>query len=503
MRPRVRLARLVLALVLGLAGAGLARAECPQGQGLTLLHFNDFHGQLEPYADPAGTPEVAGLARLTAAVESARAEGSGRPVVLLFGGDLLQGTLTSSLFLGIPDAVLFGRLGVDAAVLGNHEFDYGQDVFRRLAALATFPFLSANVHTDPLPLPVRPSVVLGPPAGPRVAVLGLTTPELTTATHPRNAIGVSVEDPVAVARRLVPGLAAGAELVVVLSHMGLAEDRRLARELPQIDLIVGGHNHFVLADPVLEDGVAIVQAGARGRYLGRLDLDCRDGRLARSSYRLIPLDAAAPADPDMAQEVARIAAAADLGMGEVIGQTQVELSARREDVRRGEALFGDFVADLAREIAPAQLALFNGGGFRATIAAGPVTLKDVHQAFPFRNTLVVGDLTGAQIQAALDHSAALDPADNPGGFLQVSGLRLTIADGRAVEVSVGGQPLDPGRGYRVVMPDFLAEGGDGFSMLKDLGGRLDTGRLISDMIIEAFRTGGPIATHTDGRIQRR
>jgi 2',3'-cyclic-nucleotide 2'-phosphodiesterase (5'-nucleotidase family) len=111
-------------------------------------------------------------------------------VVLLFAGDLLQGTLTSSLFLGVPNLVLFDRLGVDTAVVGNHELDYGQDVFRRLVGLAGFPFLTANVQTHPEPLPVRPSVVIAKPGGPRVAILGLTTPDLTTAMHPRNVYGV-------------------------------------------------------------------------------------------------------------------------------------------------------------------------------------------------------------------------------------------------------------------------------------------------------------------------
>jgi len=497
------LASTALALLLALAPQGRAWADCVEGQGLILLHFNDFHGQLEPYPDPETQTQIAGIARLAAAVGQVRAQAGDRPLVLLFAGDLLQGTLTSSLFLGVPDLVLFDRLGVDAAVMGNHELDYGQDVLRRLAGLAGFPLLTANVQTHPEPLPVRPSVVITKPGGPRVAILGLTTPDLTTATHPRNVYGVSVEEPVAVARRLVPDLAAGADLVVVLSHLGIADDRRLARAVPQIDLIVGGHNHFIYAEPVLEGGVAILQAGERGRWLGRLDLDCRGGRLVRSGYRLLSMDAAAPQDPEVAAEVARIAAEADLGMAQTIGHSAVELSARREDIRRGESAFGDFVADLAREITLAEVALFNGGGFRASIPAGEVTLKQIYQAFPFRDELVVGDLTGAQILAALGRSASLDPDDNPGGFLQVSGLHYAMADGSLVEATLSGRPMDLQRSYRVVMPDFLAEGGDGYAMLKEMRGRVNTGRLISDMVVEAFRAGGPIAPSLDGRIVRR
>ena len=494
-----------LALMLMVSLTGRVWAECADGQGLTLLHFNDFHGQLEPYVDPGTQAEVGGIARLAAAVSQVRAEAEaqGRPVLLLFAGDLLQGTLTSSLFLGIPDLILLDRLGVDAAAMGNHELDYGQDAFRHLLALSAFPFLTANVQAHPEPLPVRPAVLFAKPNGPRVAVLGLTTPELATATHPRNVVGISVEDPVTVARRLVPELAADADLVVVLSHMGIADDRRLAREVADIDLIVGGHNHNVYAQPEQEGAVPILQAGERGRWLGRLDLDCRDGYLVRSGYRLLPMDASAPQDPEVAAEVTRIAAEADRGLAETVGRSEVDLGARREEIRRGEAVFGDFVADLAREITQADLALFNGGGFRAGIPAGDVTLKQIYQAFPFRNELVVGDLTGAQILTALGQSAAMEPADNPGGFLQVSGLRYTIAAGRPEGVTLGGQPLDPARRYRVVMPDFLAAGGDGYEVFNDMQGRVPTGRLISDMVIEAFRVGEPVAPRLDGRIVRR
>jgi 2',3'-cyclic-nucleotide 2'-phosphodiesterase (5'-nucleotidase family) len=481
--------------------AGLA--ACTEGQKLRLLHFNDFHGQIEPYAEPGSPAKVAGIARLAAAVAAARAEDPARPALLLFAGDLLQGTVTSSLFLGIPDVALFGRLGVDAAALGNHEIDYGQDVFRRLANRASFPFLSANVASQPEPLPVRSHVLLARPGAPRVAVIGLTTGELTTATHPRNALGLSVEEPVAAARRLVGELRGQADMVVALSHMGIADDRRLARALPEIDLIVGGHNHNRYREPDLEAGVAIVQAGERGRWLGRLDLDCRDGHMVRVGYRLLDLNAAAPEDPAMAEEVGRIVAEADRELTQVVGATPVALDASREVLRRGEGVFGDWVADLAREITGAEVALFNGGGFRASIPAGPVTLKHLYQAFPFRNELVIGRLDGARLLAALAHSAALDPQDNPGGFLQVSGLRYRIAERCLEGAEIAGRAIDPAASYRVVLPDFLAEGGDGYAMLKELDGKVMTGRLISDMAIEAFRSGRTLPAATDGRITRR
>jgi len=491
-----------LVLFLTLAFEGVAGAACVEGQRLALLHFNDFHGQLESYNDSETGASVGGIARLATVVEKVRAEDPGRPVLLLFAGDLLQGTVTSSLFLGVPDVVFLDKLGVDAAVVGNHEFDYGQDAFRHLAALAHFPILTANVQTFPEPLPVKPYLVIYKPGGPKVAILGLTTSELTTTTHPRNVSGVRVQDPVVVARRLIPSLHEKGDMLIVLSHMGIADDRELAREIPDIDLIVGGHNHNLYAQPVMVGDVAIVQAGERGHWLGRMDLACRRGRMVRTGYQMVSMDAAIPQDPAVAAEVARVAAEADKGLEHEVGRTKVELSARREEIRRRESAFGNWVADLAREITHADAALFNGGSFRASIPAGPVTLKQIYEAFPFRDELVVGHLTGAQLIEALQRSASLRPEDNPGGFLQVSGLRYSIANGSLESATLAGNPIDPTRRYLVVVPDFLAEGGDGYAMLEDMQDKVMTGQLVSDMVIEAFRTGDPLTATVDGRIRR-
>jgi 2',3'-cyclic-nucleotide 2'-phosphodiesterase (5'-nucleotidase family) len=485
-----------------LLGATPPSAVAAEPLPLTILHFNDFHGQLEPMEDRATGRALGGVARLAGAIAAVRAEEPRRPVLVLFAGDLLQGTVTSTVFLGLPDLDMLGAAGVDAMTMGNHELDYGQDHFRRLLAQARFPVLGANVHAAPEPFALQPSVVLQPPGGPRVAVLGLVTDELTTTTHPRNAAGVAVDDPVAVARRLVPALEAEADLVVVLSHLGIAEDRRLAREVAGVDLVVGGHNHNLYATPERENGVPILQAGDRGRYLGRLDLAVAEGRAEVVAYRLIPVDATVPEDPAVAAEVRRLMAMLEKEVDVPVGTLAAELDASREVIRRGESGFGNLVADLARELTGSDLALFNGGGFRASIPAGTVRMKHVYETFPFANELVTGTLTGAQLQAALDRSAALDPADNPGGFLQVSGIRFAIRDGRAVDVTVGGAPLDPQATYRAVMPDFLAAGGDGYSMLAGMDAQVMTGRLISDMLVEAFRTRGAIAPLTDGRITR-
>jgi 5'-nucleotidase/UDP-sugar diphosphatase len=499
LRHRLAFWLLLLPILLGApASSGVAAEALP----LTILHFNDFHGQLEPVQDRATGRTQGGIARLAGAIAAVRAEEPRRPVLVLFAGDLLQGTVTSTVFLGVPDLDMLGTAGVDAMVMGNHELDFGQDHLRRLLGQARFPVLGANVHATPEPFALQDSVVLQPAGGPRVAVVGLVTDELATTTHPRNAVGIRVDEAVATAGRLVPGLEAAADLVVVLSHLGIAEDRRLAREVAGVDLIVGGHNHNLYEAPVIENGVPILQAGDRGLYLGRLDLAVADGRAQVLGYRLIPIDASVPEDAAVAAEVQRLMGMLEREVNVPVGRLATELDASREVIRRGESAFGNLVADLARELTASDVALFNGGNFRASIPAGEVRMKHVYQTFPFANELVTGTLTGAQLQEALDRSASLDPADNPGGFLQVSGIRFVIRDGRAVDVTVGGVPLDPRARYRAVMPDFLASGGDAYWMLAAMEGKVQTGRIISDMLVEAFRTRGEIAPVIDGRIAR-
>jgi len=504
--------RLVRGALTGLFALLLVAGAAPAGPAtithrLTLLHFNDFHGQLAPYRDPEGGPVLGGIARLAGAVAQIRAEDPGCTLLVLFAGDLLQGTLLSSLFHGHPDVEMLNDLGLDAAALGNHELDYGQDNLRVLLGSAHYPVLAANVHLPwvdrSAPSPgLQASTVLQGRDGLRVGVLGLTTGELVTATHPRNTRGVVVDDPVATARRLLPGLVQASDIQILLSHLGYAEDRRVAEQTEGLDLIVGGHNHFAFEAPRWSHGVPIVQAGDRGRFLGRLDLTVTDGRVALLGYHLLPMDASVPEDPRLAARVAALSAQVDRDLDRVVGRTAVLLDGRRETVRRGESNLGSFVADLARELARTDLALLNAGTFRSSIAAGPVTLGQLQRVFPFANTLVTGRISGALLAQALERSAGLDPEDNPGGFLQVSGLRFVIRGGHAETIRVGGEPLRLDGEYRLVTSDFLAAGGDGYAMLTRMGGRLDTGNLLLDLVAAALRERGEIRPGTDGRIRR-
>lgn len=479
--------------------------RAPQEQHLTLLHFNDFHGQLAPYPEDDPKASVGGIARLAGTVDAIRKEDPRRTLVFLFAGDLLQGTMLSSLHHGHPDLAMLSAMGLDAAVMGNHELDYGQENFIALLKEARFSWLAANAAIPGTQGLLRPNAIVEGKDGLRIGILGLTTSELVATTHPRNTKGVTLTDPLTAARGQLPALEAETQVQILLSHLGLAEDRRMARELKGIDLIVGGHNHFTFEQPKREGDVMILQAGERGRWLGRLDLKVKGDRLEMESYRLIPINADSPTDLAMAGQVEAMSKEVSKEMDRVVGQSLVFLDGRRESVRRKESNLGDFTADAARRLTQADVVLFNGGTFRDSIETGPVTLGKIHRVFPFGNELVTGTLPGNELQAALDQSAALDPEDNPGGFLQISGLSFVIEAGRAVDVKVAGRPLDPSAQYRIATSDFLAEGGDGYSRFAQaLQQKVSTGNLLLDMVVTVFEENpGGIGVEVDGRIKRR
>ena len=356
-------------------------------------------------------------------------------------------------------------LRFDAMTLGNHEFDWGLATLRTLTEGARFPFLSANItDREGKALPgVKPYVILER-KGIKIAVIGLTTPDVATAVKREHVAGLKQRSP----EKLLPGLIAevrgkGATLVILLSHLGFAEDMRLGSSVPGIDVIVGGHSHTALADPVQTERTIVVQAGARGLYLGVLELivDEKTGKLESATehgeLKTVwsgPNDAA---DEETARLIGRYESKLKPMLNEVVGETPVDLTRQPY----GESSLGSVIADSMRESTAAQIAIQNSGGIRADIPAGKITMERVYMVLPFDDDLVCMDLTGQALIEIFEKAAA-----GRRGFLQVSGLEVAYtisADGRrkVTRMAAGGLPVDKSKTYRVATNDFLAEGGDG------------------------------------------
>jgi 2',3'-cyclic-nucleotide 2'-phosphodiesterase (5'-nucleotidase family) len=431
-------------------------------QEFTILHFNDYHGQVRPLKAQRKEP-CGGLARLAALVQSvARAErAEGRVPILLFAGDAFTGTATSALFKGEPDFRVFAKLGIAAAAVGNHEWDFGRQVLDLRSRSLGAPVLMANARPTPgVPVFYRSAATILA-GGARVGVIGVTRRDTHLITRPGASEGYTFEDPGdAVARELAKRGPRAWDFVVVLSHCGLEEDRAIARWNPGVDLIVGGHDHIALTAPALESGVPIVQAGDRGRYLGVVRVEIPPGESPRVHARLVPVTADLPEDAGIRSLLAPYLEREARELGATVC-TLVEPIGDFRDSRVRETALGDLVADALRDAAGAEIGFVNGGALRADLPAGEVTAGHVLQCFPFEDTLWTMRIRGDEVKALLDRCALRATQGPWGGFLQVSGITVRYRGGRATEIRVGDAELREDATYLVACPGYLAGGGDG------------------------------------------
>lgn len=532
---------LIAAACVFLAGGGQvtpvatrpAAAAAPV-DSLVLLHTNDVHSHLAPLRPLSGGTATGGAAARAALLERERARGGA--TLTLDAGDVFQGTAYYNYFRGIPDYRAMSRMGYDAGALGNHDLDDGPAGWLRAGREASFPILSANVFVSAesawaAPFPSAPPALRrharwigGTPVpedaplkhlcdpclirevgGRRIALLGLTTGELPRIVSVRPNAGVAVSDPIAAAEVLVPRLRRQADVVIVLSHLGVNEDRRLAARVPGIDVIVGGHSHTLLKAPVIVlnranengyHGTAIVQAGSRGIWLGRTTLRFDGAALSRVTGRVLPVRPAQGEDAGITRLLQPYGDSISTAMSvRVRRASRAYGTAGLDD---GDTPLGNFVADALRVPAHADIAIQNAGGIRAGIPAGDVTVGDLYSVLPFDNRIVVVEMKGWQVRRLLDFIAR---RVGGGGFAQVSGVRFVIRRDRASYIRVGGKPLESDRTYRVATIDFLYGGGDGYTAFAKAGPAEDTGLSQREAAIEFLRRHPEYEFRDDGRIR--
>lgn len=457
---------------------------------LVILHTNDHHGQVIPFLDPPTGRTVGGLAALATLVHRQReeAERIGAAVLLLDAGDLNTGVPESDLLDAVPDIAVMNALGYDAMAVGNHEFDVGLPALLRQRDQMHFPLLSANVLREDDGHPAFMATQVLERGGLRIGIVGLTTESAAFLTLPENRAGLRFEPALEVAKRVVPRLRAQCDLVLALTHLGYYPggnygtstpgEVSLARAVPGLDAIVGGHTHTALPAPVVENGVPIVQAQDRARYLGRLDLLLDPQRkVVAHEGQLLPVivkDPHTPAnevpeDPAVLALLAPHLAKVSGQLDEVVGRAPVLFDGERAHVRSGDTNLAFLVTDAYRAAGQTELAFAVGGGLRASLPAGDVTFRQVLTALPFDNRLVRGKLTGAQVLEVLRLGARqVAPS---GGWLHVSGLTWTMDAGEPQDVLVAGAPLDPARLYTVTCDRFLADGGERYATLKAMQDR--------------------------------
>jgi 2',3'-cyclic-nucleotide 2'-phosphodiesterase / 3'-nucleotidase / 5'-nucleotidase len=495
------------------AGGGTDGAEVRKR--LRVIATNDFHGRLEASTPSwAGGRAIGGAATL-AAYFRAEAEGFGGATVILDGGDVMQGTPLSNLTRGRSTVDYYNHVGYAGAALGNHEFDWGTAVLRERIEQAAFPWLAANIHvagSDTTPSWVRSTAILEV-AGVRIGLLGLITEETSWKTHAANIDGLEFVDGAATIDRWVPELRrAGADFVIVVAHEGgTCDDAMTACRGPVIDwarrvtqrpdLIVAGHTHEVVR--WRENGIAIIETGSYGTRYGVVDLERVSADSTAVWIRGTPVTWADRVEPDTTMQ--RMVAAVQLEIGP---QLRERIGEAAELIRRGEGEhpMGRLIADAQRAAAGAQVAIMNSGGVRAPLEPGDITWGDLYQVHPFGNLLVVLELRGSDLRAALEHGVR---GDAPGA--QVSGIRVEYDPSRPAGSRIISMELDDGTPvrdeatYRVVVNDFLASGvGDGFEAFGRALSETPTGIADLDALIQHVRAlPQPIRAPTDVRLRAR
>lgn len=509
---------------------------------LSVMHVNDTHAHLND------------AAKLVTAVKDFRTENP--DALLLHAGDAFSGTLYFNEFQGKADLAVMNLMNFDAMTFGNHEFDLGSSdeghkALQEFVDAANFPFVSANVDfsADPKFTGLFQTKISATPEdgniytgivkevnGEKVGIFGLTTKETEDISSP--GLVSFDEDYLAEAQAMVDEFEAmGVDKVVALTHIGFDDnpaidnDQILAEEVEGIDIIVGGHSHTELAEPVVvaEDDTptVIVQTGQYGANLGTLDvLFNGDGVVFASFGELIEIGEQVP-DAAAVKVLAPFKTKVDEISKTVIDATAVEAltNPRSGDegnqtgvsVRKNETALGNIITDGMLSKAKAYneevvMAFQNGGGIRAGIDAGPITVGEVITVLPFGNTLATMKVTGAELKAAFEMSVGKLPEEN-GGFLHVAGAKVEYdstkpAGQRIVAISLKNAdgsftPIADGTTYTVATNAFTAKGGDGYTMFEKAyteGRVTDLGLSDWENLQEELERLGQVKNTVEGRI---
>ncbi|WP_342378538.1 bifunctional metallophosphatase/5'-nucleotidase [Myxococcus stipitatus] len=431
-------------------------------QQLTVLYVADLHAQLRAHPElfwrdgQERIEEAGGFARVAAAIHRIRAERGGE-VLVLDAGDTIQGSGAAALTEGRALIAPLNALGLDGAVPGNWEVVYGPTVLRERAREMKHPLFAANVRDAHSGERLFPPYLLKQVGGVKVTVVGFTDPDVPRRQPPGYSQGLRYDGP-----EELPSLVRevrereGAQVVLLMSHVGLAKAVGLAARVPGVDVHLSSDTHERTYEPVVENGSWVVEPGAFGSFLGRLDVWVEGGRVVDRRWELIELTASRfPEDPQVARLVDEALAPHEEALSSPVGHTDVTL-ARYAVV---ENPLDNVLADAIRVAGGTEIGLSNGFRFGTPLMPGPVREADLWNMFPIVNKLKTGKVSGRQLRAfweqELENVFAKDPEKRFGGWLpRPSGMTLRFkADApkgqRLLALEVGGVPVEAERLYTV------------------------------------------------------
>ncbi len=508
-RPATRLS-LALAILVALTLMFIPTVSADEPITLTVLHTNDTHANIQPCMATCNNNNLGGVARRYTAIQQVKAEGGN--VLVVDAGDPFQGTLFFNYWQGQEASHFMNALGYQAMAIGNHEFDSGPPALARFIEDANFPVLGANIDASAqvsLTGLIEPYTIIEVD-GESIGVFGVTTEDTVFISSPGPDVTFNnVTDTAQATVAALQGM--GVNKIVALTHIGYEYDLALAAAVSGIDVIVGGHSHTPLgtmpgalgdyptmvnspaAEPVL-----VVSAWEWGKYLGRLDVNF-DAMGVVDSYNGAPIliDASIPEDPAIAADVALFYEPVQQLANTVIGETELLLDGNRPVVRSRESNMGNMICDAMlwkTEGAGSQICITNGGGIRAPIQAGDITVGSILTVLPFGNQIATLGLTGVDVIAALENGVSRWE-NTDGRFPQVGGIRFVFdperpAGSRILSAELKNadgsfSPIDPAEIYTVTTNDFMRRGGDGYNVFRDNAiDPYDSWAVMADSVIE-------------------
>lgn len=475
---------------------------------ISIINTADIHGHIIYDNDAGGyytldqVNVMMGMPLMKTVVDEIRQKD--KDALLLDSGDMFHGTNEANVQKAQGIVEEANLMGYDAMVVGNHDFDFGLDRLLEIKSQLNYPMLSANIYKDGNPLFQEYKIVeIG---GKKIGLFGLTVEDALVYTNSKDTKGVTVEDPIKAAAKMVEFLKKQTDSIILISHLGDEIDKQVVDQVKGIDLILCGHHHFLYEKAVNYKGTYLVEAGGYSTHVGLAEMYFRKGKISKVVWEVIQNTDETKANEDMKKLGNKYYALAMEAGKEQVGKAAVNLDGVRSRVRSQETNLANLLADAMRETGNADIALMNGGGIRESIPSGEVNLYKIGKALPFSNYLVTAEVKGENIYLALERGIRQYPnSGTNGGFLQVSGIDYVFdasknAGSRIVSIMLDGKPLDRSKYYKVALNDYIFNGGDNYTEFED-SQLLYRGELLKDVLAKYIKEKREVNPVTEGRIK--
>lgn len=505
-----------------------------------IFHTSDIHGAINAHPDPAAKetpkPLIGGFSVLQNLMNSYKNDPAhyGKRIMYLDSGDFFQGTPIVDRTKGAVMIDMLNRMKVDAVTLGNHEFDYSYQNLIEQMGKKEFPVICCNVFekaTGKIPFFCQPYMVFTH-QGRKIGLIGVDTPDTASISFEKNVKDLIFAEPEPIVRPIVSTLRkSGVDFIILLSHLGYAPDLKIAAQIEGIDLILGGHNHLLKTEFtwVSPYNTAVVHPGSSCEHVSIIHLNLESPGEPMMRLESVPL-LLSEIGEDPAIKAVEESYLKDLRveMQQVIGRSEVNLF---RGISGGDSPEGSVIADAMRRYSEADVAFINFGGIRQPIFKGDITVEDAFMVQPFDNFVEIMNLTGAQLRNLVERSlsndsVAVNDEDRKTTLanfnMSASGLKLVVGPDYGYLLPSGlfitydpekpkmqrlislttdkGEQIDDTKIYKVAINDFLADGGDGYTVLREYRDRYKMDLLVRDALIRYIKDEKVIAARPEKRI---